>query len=90
MTFLVNWLASSIRLAIGRHFDLWANNFEHGTVYGKGGDTRLIWPRGLDQMEYVVVPHGYYIPLGIDRTGHRQLIHTKLLQIKDIVLVFPY
>jgi hypothetical protein len=40
-------------------------------------------------MEYII-PHVSEVALGIDGTGHRQLIHTKLLHIKDIVLEFPY
>jgi hypothetical protein len=43
MMFLVNWLAISVRLAIGRHFDLWVNSFRNGTMYGRGRDTGLIW-----------------------------------------------
>jgi hypothetical protein len=62
----------------------------HICIYYNTTFNQSMWinGRGLNQIEYIVPPVSG-VTLGIDGTGHRQLIHTKLLLIKYIVLEFP-
>jgi hypothetical protein len=49
---------------------------------------KMMWinGRGLSQMQYVVVPNGYHVLLGIDGTDHPFLIRIKLFLIKDTIM----
>jgi hypothetical protein len=46
--------------------------------------------RGLNQMEYVVVPNVYHVLLCIDGSDHPFLIRIKLFLIKDTILEKHY
>jgi hypothetical protein len=56
----------------------------YNTMFKKCGLTEEVTIK-----QYVVVPYGYHVLLGIDGTDHPFLIRIKFL-IKDTVLEFPH